>query len=200
MLWQSLRNNSFIQKEFYMLYFMKPLPKGEIDITDWKPFIKNQWFRNHFMHFVYCLQAMLLMSSIMFGAWNFANVYIKTGLFIFIYIIHELLHIIVIYKSGDISITHSGIFFWITSGAVLNKLQFFVFMSLPFIGLTVIPAILCIFLSDELKDIAAYTAWVNSIIAGSDIINSVLIALKPNNSLFYKGCYRAIPTQPPHIQ
>ena len=31
----------------------------------------------------------------------------------------------VIYKAGDISLTYSGIFFWITSGAVLSKLRFF---------------------------------------------------------------------------
>jgi len=114
---------------------MKPLPEGKIDTTDWKPFIKNQWFRNNFMYFVYCLQAVFLISSIIFGVWHFSNTFIKVGLFICTYVIHELLHMIVIYKAGDISITHSGIFLWITSGAVPGKLQFFVFMSLPFIGL-----------------------------------------------------------------
>ena len=63
-------------------------------------------------------------------------------------------------------------------------------MSLPFIGLTVVPAITCVFLSGGLKGTVAYVAWVNSIIAGSDIINSVLIAIKPNNSLFYRGYYK----------
>ena len=99
---------------------------------------------------------------------------------------------IVIYKAGDISITHSGIFLWITSGAFLNKLRFFVFMSLPFIGLTVVPVILCCFLSGKAEDIVVYGAWVNSMIAGSDIINSVLIATKPNNTLFYRGYYKEI--------
>ena len=128
-----------------MLYFMKPLPEGRIDTTDWKSFIKNEWFRNNFMYFVYFLQVMLTIASILFGAWRFSNVFVKVGLFICTYVTHELLHIIVIYKAGDISITHSGIFLWITSGAVLNKLRFFVFMSLPFIGLTIFPAILCVF-------------------------------------------------------
>ena len=45
-----------------MLYFMKPLPKCQIDTTEWKPFIKNPWFRNHFMYFVYCLQGALLLT------------------------------------------------------------------------------------------------------------------------------------------
>ena len=173
-----------------MLYFMKPIPNGTIDTTGWKPFIKNQWFRNNFMYFVYCLQAALLISSIKLGIWGFLNAFVKVVLFICTYVIHKLLHMIVIYKAGDISITRSGIFLWINSGAVLSKLRFFVFMSLPFIGLTVIPAILCIFLSGELKDIAVYVSWINSIIAGSDIINSVLIAMKPNNTLFYRGFYK----------
>ena len=173
-----------------MLYFMKPLPDSKINTTNWNPFIKNQWFRKNFMYFVYCLQAMLIIFSIIFGVWRFSNAFIKVGLFVCIFIVHELLHLIVIYKVGDISITHSGIFFWITSGAVLNKLRFFAFMSLPFIGLTVVPAITCVFLSGGLKDTVAYIAWINSIIAGSDIINSVLIAIKPNNSLFYRGYYK----------
>ena len=174
-----------------MLYFMKPLPKCEIDTNEWKPFIKNPWFRNHFMCFVYCLQGALLLFSILFGVWNFADTFVELGLFICIYVIHEMLHIIVIYKAGDISITHSGIFFWITSGAVLSKLRFFIFMSLPFVGLTVVPAILCVFLSGDLRNIAVYVAWVNSIVAGADIINSVLIAIKPNNSQFFRGFYKA---------
>lgn len=172
-----------------MLYFMKPLPENKIDTADWKPFIKNIWFRNNFMYFVYCLQLIVIILSIIFGVWHFSNILIKIGLFICVFVIHENLHLIVVFKAGDISITHLSIFVWITTGAILNKSRFLVFMSLPFIGLTVVPAILCIPLSGELKDIMVYTAWVNSIIAGSDIINSVIIAIKPNNSLFYRGYY-----------
>ena len=174
-----------------MLYFMKPLPENKIDTADWKPFIKNKWFSNNFMYFVYCLQLILIILSIIFGAWLFSNIFIKIGLFICVFIIHEILHLIVVFKAGDISITHSGIFFWITPGAILSKSRFLVFMSLPFIGLTVVPAILCIHLSGELKEIMSCAAWVNSIIAGSDIINSVLIAIKPKNSLFYRGYFKA---------
>lgn len=173
-----------------MLYFMKPLPDGKIDRTNWNPFIKNQWFRNNFMYFVYGLQGVLFISSIIFGVWHFSNTFIKVSLFICTYAIHELLHMIVIYQVGDISITHSGIFLWITSGAILSKLRFFVFMSLPFIGLTVMPAMVSVFISGEAKNIVIYIAWLNSIIASSDIINFILIAIKPNNSLFYRRYYK----------
>ena len=148
------------------------------------------------MFFAYGLQVLLLIFSIVFGAWNFSNAFFKTGLFICTYIIHELLHVIVVYNAGDISITHSGLFLWITSGAVLGKLKFFFFMSLPLISLTILPAFLCIFLSGEGKSIAAYVAWVNAIIAGADIINCILIAVKPNNAQFYRGYYKAVPCLP----
>lgn len=175
-----------------MMYFMKPLPEGEIDTSDWSPFIKNQWFRGSFMYFVYGLQGILLVCSFLFGAWRSLDSFQKTYLFLLVYIIHEILHLIVIYTAGDVSITHSGIFFWITSGAVLGKLRFFIFMFLPFFSLTAVPAAAYVFLPGELRDMAAYAAWINSVIAGADIINSVLIALKPKGSLFYRGYYKVL--------
>lgn len=183
-------------ERFDMLYFMKPLQEIKTDISDWKPFIKNHWFRKNFVFFAYGLQVLLLIFSIAFGVWNFSNAFFKAGLFICTYIIHELLHVIVVYNAGDISITHSGLFLWITSGAVLGKLRFFIFMSLPVISLTFLPAILHIFLSGEGKSIAAYIAWVNAIIAGADIINSILIAVKPNNAQFYRGYYKTASSLP----
>lgn len=170
-----------------MFYFMKPLPEGKIDTAEWKPVIKNQWFRNHFMYFVYCLQIVLVVLSSINGIWKFSNILVRYVLFISTFLVHELLHVVVIYKVGDISLTHSGIFFWITSGAVLSKLRFFLFMSLPLICLTIVPAVLYCFVPEDLRDIMAYIAWVNSIIAGADIINSVVIAIKPRNSMFYRG-------------
>ena len=53
-----------------------------------------------------------------------------------------------------------------------------------------VPAISSVFLSGIIREIAVYIAWVNSIIAASDIINSVLIAIKPKDSLFYRGYYK----------
>lgn len=174
-----------------MFYFLKPLPEGKIDTAEWKPVIRNQWFRNYFMYFVYCLQAVLVVLSSIYGIWKFSNILLRSVLFISTFLIHELLHVVVIYKAGDISLTHSGIFFWITSGAVLRKWRFFLFMSLPFIALTLVPAALCCLVTESMRDIMGYIAWVNAIIAGSDIINSVLIAIKPGNSVFYRGYYKS---------
>ena len=173
-----------------MIYWMKPLPDGQINTADWKRFIENEWFRRHFMWFVYGLQTILLMLSIRSGAWDFSNFFVRTGLLIGTFIIHELLHLMVVYRIGDVSITYSGLFFWISSGAVLSKFRFLVFMSLPLVGLTVVPAVFSMFLSGACRDALVYVAWVNAVSASSDIINSLLIAIKPHHALFYRGYYR----------
>lgn len=56
-----------------MLYLFKPLPANDRDFSNWKPFIKNVWFRKHFMKFVYSLQIVLIIIATMLGVWNFAN-------------------------------------------------------------------------------------------------------------------------------
>lgn len=144
-----------------MIYFMEPLPESGADTAGWQPFIRNP-----------------------------SNALVKAGLFAGVYFVHELLHMAVIYRAGDVSITHSFMFLWITSGAILGKCRFFVFMSLPFIILTAVPAIVCPFLSGEWRSMTVYIAWINSVIAGSDLINAVLIAIKPSRTMFYRGYYR----------
>ena len=96
----------------------------------------------------------------------------------------------VVYKIGDISLTYSGRFLWLNSSAVMSKKRFWLFMTLPLIGLTVVPMILVPMADGMVLDILRYILWVNVIIAGSDIINSVLIAIKPSNTRFYRGYYR----------
>nr|WP_246066993.1 DUF3267 domain-containing protein [Cytobacillus solani] len=109
---------------------------------------------------------------------------------ILVFIIHETLHIIVINKKGDISLTFNGIFFLLHTNAILSKPRFWVFMSLPLIVLSVVPAIASFFLSEDIKSILLFVSWINAVISGSDIINSFLIAMKPKNSIFCKGYYR----------
>lgn len=94
-----------------MIYLFKPLPASDMDFSGYLPFIKSTWFRKHFMKFVFILQVMLIWLSIVLGVWDFANWVIKSIIFIIVFISHELLHILVVHKIGDISLTHSGIFF-----------------------------------------------------------------------------------------
>lgn len=169
---------------------MKPLPDAQIDYSEYKPFIKNDWFRKNFMWFVYALQIGIVVGSIYLGIWNFSNIFIKILIFIAVYLIHEMLHISVVFRIGDISLTHSGIFFWLNSGAKMSKIRFWLFMTLPLIVLTGIPAILGYAVNIPGTDYFRYIAWINAIIAGADIINSVLILVKPNKAVFYRGFYK----------
>ena len=107
-----------------MIYFFKSLPPSDIDYSNYRPFIKNEWFRKHFMKFVYFLQVVLILISIVLGVWDFSNWFIKIIIFSLVFITHELLHILVVYKIGDISLTHKGIFFWLNSNAVMSKKDF----------------------------------------------------------------------------
>ena len=172
-----------------MIYLFKSLPSSDIDFSNWTPFIKNVWFRKHFMKFVYSLQVVLALVSMMIGAWDFANWVIKSIIFIWVFIVHELLHILVIYKIGDISLTHSGIFFWLNSNAIMSKKRFWLFMTLPLLVLTILPIFVLPFTYGFAFDVLMCILWINSIIAGSDIINSILIAIKPSNAKFCRGYY-----------
>lgn len=174
-----------------MILWFRHLPQGRMDLSEWTPFIRNQWLRTYYMKFVYLLQVMICLIPYFFRGWFppfsiFALILIG----ILIFIIHETLHIIVINKKGDISLTFSGIFFWLHTNAFLSKPRFWLFMSLPLLVLSVVPAIASFFLSGDLKSILLFVSWINAVISGSDIINSFLIAIKPKNAIFCKGYYR----------
>nr|WP_240515881.1 metalloprotease family protein [Bacillus cereus] len=70
---------------------------------------------------------------------------------------------------GDISLTCSGIFFWLNTNAILSKAKFWIFMSLSIIVLSVIPAIISSFVSGNIKSILLFVCWINAIISASDI-------------------------------
>ncbi|MEK4762183.1 DUF3267 domain-containing protein [Viridibacillus sp. FSL E2-0187] len=174
-----------------MILWFRHLPQISMDLVEWTPFIKNDWFRKNFMKFVYLLQIIIFLMSLFFDAWSvpidtFALILIG----IFVFIIHESLHIVVINKKGDISLTFRGIFFWLHTNAVLSKTRFWIFMSLPLIGLSVVPAIVSFYVSGNIKSILLFVSWINLWISSSDIINSFLIVIKPKNSVFCRGYYR----------
>lgn len=172
-----------------MFCLFKPLPSSDMDFSNYFPFIKNVWFRKHFMKFVYILQVVLVFISLLLGVWNFANWLTKSIIFIMVFILHELLHILVIYKIGDISLTYSERFFWLNSNAIMSKKRFWMFMTLPLLVLTIIPMFFLPLTSGFAFDLLMYILWINAIIAGSDIINSILIAIKPSNAKFCRGYY-----------
>jgi hypothetical protein len=192
---------------FFMMIWFKPLPPAGMDMTGWTPFIQHSWFRKHFMAFVYVLMAGIFLAP---GLWtgrslflvaaaamqeqtgtSSAAVYMLLVLVIpLIFIVHEFLHIIVVYPVGDISLTFRGIFFWLNTDAVLSKSRFWLFMSLPLLTLSALPFLAAFGLSGWWRELVLYIGWVNLIISSSDLLNSVLIILKPQGSMFCRGCYR----------
>ena len=62
-------------------------------------------------------------------------------------------------------------------------------MTLPLLVLTIIPMFLLFLVDGYVFEVLMYIMWVNAIIAGSDIINSILIAIKPSNAKFCRGYY-----------
>lgn len=170
-----------------MILWFQNLPKISLDLSEWKPFIKNIWFRKHYMKFVYLLMVtFFLVPYWFFGETKFPLILI----IVLVFLIHEALHILAINNKGDISLTFRGIYFWLNTNAILSKKRFLVFMSLPFIVLSVIPAITSFFVSGDSKALILFISWFNLIISSSDIVNSLLILLKPNKSVFYRGYYR----------
>ena len=174
-----------------MIIWFRHLPQISMDLVEWNPFIKNNWFRKHYMKFVYLLQITIFLMSRFFGAWfSPINTFALILIGIFVFLIHESLHILVINKKDDISLTFRGTFFWLHTNAVLSKTRFWIFMSLPLIALTVVPAIVSFYVSGNSKTILLFVSWINLLFSSSDIINSFLIAIKPKNSVFCRGYYR----------
>ena len=174
-----------------MILWFRHLPRLNIDLAEWNPFIKNNWFREHFMKFVYLFQIIiLLMPNFFYIGFGSLNIFTLFLLGILILIPHELLHIIVINKKGNISLTFRGVFFWLHTDAILSKTRFWIFMSFPLIVLSVVPALFSFFASGNIKSTLLIISWINLLISAADIINSFLIAIKPKNSIFYRGYYR----------
>lgn len=112
-----------------MILCKKTLPALDIDYGIYRPFIKNEWFRKHYMWFAYGLMAVLFVAAFLTGGFRAGNIFIRTG-------------------------------------------------------------IATVFISGALSEYLRYIAWINAIIAGSDIINSFLILIKPARSSFIRGFYR----------
>ena len=173
-----------------MIYWGKSLPKFSIDVNEYRPFIKNDWFRKNYMFFAYGLMIILFITSWCIGIYRKLPLYVELVIFLVVYIVHESLHIITVCTKGDLYLTHSGLYFWLTPDAVLPKGRFWIFITLPLLVLTGVTGITGFFVSGPLSDYLFYIAWINSIIAGSDIINSFLIAIKPSGTVYYRGYYK----------
>ena len=173
-----------------MIYWVKTPPQADIDYNEYRPFIRNDWFRKHYMFFAYGLMALLAVLFFVTGGMKGVPSLLRIPVFVLVFLVHELLHILVIYRIGDIYLSHSGLFFWMNTNAKMSKGRFWLYRSLPLLMLTVVPAALLLLNTGTCRPWLLYIAWSNAIIASSDIINSPLILLKPNDSVFCRGYYK----------
>jgi hypothetical protein len=176
-----------------MIYWFKNLPAKPLHGDTWKPVIPYKWLIKNFMVTVYVLQFSLIILFMLYLR-NIPNVmngdinphslsheilsYISDNIFILIiavFIIHELLHITVIFNKADFSITFSKLYFWINTNAELSKYRAFTFVFLPLFILTVTPFISSLFITNDLAYFFRIIAFLNLIISSADIINSTFI-------------------------
>lgn len=142
-----------------MIYLFKPLPVDKIDISDWKTFREPIWIKKNFMKFVYILQVILILTSVYCGVWNMLNFGSQILIFVLTFILHELLHIIIVCRLGDVSLTyHVGIFLWLTPSAVMTKKRYLLYMVLPFTILTLSFSIIGFFMTGITRDIFIFIA------------------------------------------
>ena len=47
-----------------MILWFRHLPKISMDLSEWTPFIQNNWFRKHYLKFVYLLQITIFLISV----------------------------------------------------------------------------------------------------------------------------------------
>lgn len=173
-----------------MILWNRKVPAPHLDAGVHRPFIANDWFRKHYMYFAYGLMILIYLTAVRTGGFRAGNYYIKILMFPIIYVCHEMLHILTVYGKGDIYLNHSGLYLWLTPDFELTKGRYWIFVSLPLIVLTGATGILSVILDGTLSGYLRYIAWINAVIAGSDIINSVLIAIKPADAVFCRGYYR----------
>ena len=172
-----------------MMSWFKTLEPVEVDTNIWRPFIQNKWFDRNFMSISRILQLALIVVSILFGIWNYFSILKNVILVLLIFVVHEGIHIITIYRKDNVSLTRSGLDFWINTDKVLTKIHFWIFMTAPILVLSVIPMLLYFCTNGILNELMLFIAWVNLIIARTDIINSILILLKPSGAVFFRGYY-----------
>ncbi|WP_019419568.1 DUF3267 domain-containing protein [Paenibacillus sp. OSY-SE] len=177
-----------------MMLWFRNLPQINMDFSEWTPFIQNNWFRKNYMKFVYLLMLAIFLAPNLLGeGFSFLSTFTLLTLLLIIvavFIVHEFLHVLVIHNKGDISLTVKGIFFWINTNEILSKKRFWIFMSLPIIVLSVLPGIISCYSSGSIKSLMLFIGWVNLIISSSDIVNSFLILIKPNKTVFWRGYYQ----------
>lgn len=192
-----------------MISWFKELPEIDVDFFIWKPLITSTFLRNNYMKFVYSIAGILIFITGVIGRKTFNKEMFLTFtqytdnlaigvffsvtycifLFVLIFILHELLHIIIYYKQGDLSITYHNLLVRINTNAIITKKRFIIGLLLPIIVLTILPLLVSNFIDGYVNSLMLYIGCNNLVIGSFDIFESLIIIFKPNNSMFCCGYY-----------
>ena len=85
-----------------MIRWVRTVPQPEIDHSKYRPFIRNDWFRKHYMVFAYGLMALLTVLLFVTGGMRGVYYPVRLPIFVLVFLMHESLHILVVYQLGDI--------------------------------------------------------------------------------------------------
>ena len=200
-----------------MIYWFKYMPEKIIQIPkdELFPVIKNEWVRKNYNLLANSLAIFICIAIYLFFRDDLANIarislnvmpfsldttggkILSVVIFVSIFalitlvisVIHELLHMAVVYGKDDMSVTLSKWGIFVTTNADLSKTQKFIVVSLPLIVLTVIPFIISFFMPSDIAGVVRYFAGFNFAFSAYDIITISQIISKPKNAVFWRGMY-----------
>ena len=173
-----------------MIIANRKIPELNIDRSEYKPFIHNDWFRKHYMWFAYGLMVLILVIAMILRRLSVGSLWMTALVYLAVYVTHEALHVLTVCQKGDVYLSRSGLYLWLTPDFPLSKWHFWFFISTPLLVLTGLTGVLSFFVPGEAARWLKFIAWTNAFTAGSDIINSVLVLVKPRKSVFYRGYYK----------
>lgn len=171
-------------------YFMKNVPSGGIDLSDWTYVIKNPLLKSKFSIVALSLMGFILLTSIALGFWDFWKLYPLLWIAVLTGVLHEAIHWATVFFKGDVSWGLNGRLPGIRTNAVMNKWHYLTFTLLPFVVLTIVPSIISFFPGEFGSSMLRFIAWVNFAVSGADIMRAVFIIPAPSNARFCRGCYK----------
>lgn len=188
-----------------MIYLFKDLPDADIDTSQWHMMLENTMIKKLYSIATYLFMPVLVVALYLLkydffylpkviqsdNMPGFLSPILWMILILVILLVHELLHIVTIYKRGDVSVTFSRLFVRVNTNVVLRKSQRILCVIFPLLILSAIPGVIALFIvSIEIKSILNFICWTNLILSGYDVSSFFLVLSIPKHSLTYKALYK----------
>lgn len=167
-----------------MIYLFKDLPDADIDTSQWHMMLENTMIKKLYSIATYLFMPVLVVALYLLkydffylpkviqsdNMPGFLSPILWMILILVILLVHELLHIVTIYKRGNVSVTFSRLFVRVNTNVVLRKSQRILCVIFPLLILSAIPGVIALFIvSIEIKSILNFICWTNLILSGYDV-------------------------------